>query len=71
MAKKKRFYNPDVVEDTQDAIRRFNEYEPEDDKEQPDVINSLDDLAEYEDYPEEDLQDYEYHATGDTGRGKR
>jgi hypothetical protein len=33
------------------------------------TVTSVDDLFEYEDYPDDELFEYEFHATGDTGRG--
>ena len=36
-----------------------------------DVIASLDDLEQYEDYPDDELDEYEFHATGDTGRSQK
>jgi gamma-glutamylcyclotransferase (GGCT)/AIG2-like uncharacterized protein YtfP len=31
-------------------------------------IDNLDELEQYEDYSDEDLIEYEFHGTGDTGR---
>lgn len=35
------------------------------------VIDSVDELFDYDDYDDEDLTEEEYHATGDTGRSKK
>lgn len=40
-----------------------------DSEEIDDEITDLDELYEFEDWDYEDLHDYEYHGTGDTGGG--
>lgn len=52
---------PDYFQDEDDVD--FNPEEFEDGEE----INDLDQLWEYADYDEEDLYEYEFHGTGDTG----
>lgn len=32
---------------------------------------TLEDIWEFDDYPDEELYEYEFHGTGDTGKAKR